>query len=264
MGDPLALIRYLARSPTRARLLAAIVGSTRTRITLQAETDVPRSSLCRALAEFRRRELVTVDGDRYAITPLGKSIATRLTGLAESVGTVRRLQSQLAECLADGADARLADLPACGLSIATPADPEAPTRQVTDRVSSATRVGLITPVPLPDVPWGGVDGVTTRRRRIEVVIPRRILESTRLPLSEMSPRRRPAIVGTPAVFAYDGEVPSFRGFADATAFLAVTDDAGTIRGCVETDDGVVLSRVEETVEAYVADADPVPAGVLRE
>lgn len=258
MGGSFELVQHLARSTNRVRVLVTVDEEPQTRLALREATGIPRSTLARVLAGLRRRGLVAEDADRYETTLLGRSVATKLSGLARSIETVLRLESRLADCHPDGAAVGLADLPGCELSLATPADPEAATRRVVDVVGGGRRIGLIAPAPLPRPLLDGVAAGRRDSERVEVVVPRRAIDAPRL--TGVGTATSEPSAG-PLLFAHDGEVPGVLGYADATAFLAVTDD-GAVQGCVVTEDATVLGWIEQTVAAYRAASEPASTGVL--
>lgn len=238
--SPPELLQFLARSDNRVTVLASLAtGASFTRSELQTETGLPRPTVSRILGEFKDRRLVSSGANRYEVTPLGRFLGGRLHSMFDAVETMQRLQTLLKQVSGTGTDTDGTYHARSELLTPTSADPGAPTRRFADRLHAASRVRLLVPAAIPQLFC--VDATTgDGQQTVEVVL----------------------ASGDGALFSDDSDVPHFAGTIDGIAVVGLTDDAGTIRGYVETSDAAVRSWAETTVEAYTRNASRVDAEVL--
>lgn len=238
--SPPELLQFLARSDNRVTVLAFLAtGASFTRAELQTETGIPRSTVSRILGEFKDRRLVSSGANRYEVTPLGRFLAGRLHSMFDSIETMQRLQTLLKQLSGTGTDTDGTYHARSELLTPTSADPGAPTRRFADLLHAASRVRLLVPAALSRL--FEVDAATgDGKQTVEVVL----------------------ASGDGTLFSCDSDVSHFVGTIDEVAVVGLTDDAGTIRGYIETSNAAVRSWIEATVEAYTRNASRVDAGVL--
>lgn len=275
------LVRFVTRSDRRPAVLRAVASGASTRRAVTVETGLDRSAAGRLLRELCRRRLVERADCRYRVTPLGACLAEGLQALLDSVGAAQRFRSLL-QGLADADPGLgLAAPTACEVLTPTTRDPHAPGRRFADRLQTVTRARLLVPALAPvvfDTGFGsGVDatpGSGGAERTCELVVPRAALgatcdgtaRGTGVPSTDRSgaPRRpRHAFPAEGAsLFAFDGTVPHLVGTLDEFGVVGLIDDAGAVRGYVETTDGAVRSWAAETVEAHRGASERVGTGPL--
>lgn len=256
--SPPEILRFLARSDDRITILTALTtDASFTRSELQTETGVPRSTLSRILNELEDRELVSSVGHRCEVTPFGRFLAERLHSVFDAIEVMQRLQTLLKQLPDTDHDVTFTDHAGSEILTPTSADPGASTRRFADLLHAASRVRLLIPAAI-SVLFEVDPAIGSEKRTFEVVIPRVALEMKR-DNPRSSQQLRDAIVpGEVTLFAYDGDIPHFAGTIDEVAVVGLTDDAGTIRGHIETSDETARSWTEAIVTAYRRDADSVP------
>ena len=275
------LVRFVTRSDRRPAVLRAVASGASTRWAVAVETGLDPAAAGRVLRGLCGRRLVERADRRYRVTPLGACLAEGLRALLESVEAAQRFRSVLWGLADAGPGLGLADPTACEVLTPTSRDPHAPGRRFVDRLQTVTRARLLVPVLAPvvfDTGFGaGVDtvpGPGRAERTCEIVVPRAALEAMcdrtargtdATSTDRSSAPRRPRDVfpaeGT-SLFAFDGSVPHLVGTLDEFAVVGLVDEAGAVRGYVETTDGAVRSWAAETVEAYRRAAERVETGRL--
>lgn len=248
--SPPEIFQFLSRSDNRVTVLTALTtDAAATRSTLQRQTGIPRSTVSRILHELEDRELVSRAAHRYEVTPFGRSLATRLRSVFDSIEAMQRLQTLL-DKLSD-TEPELAFTDYNNSEVLTPisTDPGAPTRRFADLLHAASCIRLLSPAAIPmlvDVNSVLGDGVQT----VDVVIPRAELAVVQDASLSSQQLRDVVASGDVTLFAHDGDIPYFAGVIDGIAVIGLIDDVGSIQGYIETHDETVRSWTEATFEAY--------------
>lgn len=252
--SPCEFLRFLARSPNRVTVLGAVASdAVVSRPELQLATGIPRSTLSRILGELGDRGMVSKVGHRYKVTPFGGFVADRLDSIVDSIAVVQRLNGLLDQLSDSHADLGFTSQTNSEILTATSADPRAPVRRFTDLLHSASHVRLVLSVAIPEM-LEEDSTIRSGKSTFEIVIPSSVLKAD--DALDWSRRFRPVLAsGVGTVFSYDGDIPYLAGMVDETAVVGLTNNAGTIRGYVETDDEHVQSWANMTVEAYVRNSD---------
>lgn len=262
MQSARALLTFVARAENRVDALLAVADGPATRPTIQEETDIPRATLSRILADFRERDLVVRDGHDYAITPLGEVLASELRDAIEAIAAVLTL-AEVREWLSLEAFefpvSRLAD---ADVVVPSTPDPTAPIRRAETLLAEAERVRLVANSMIPgclEAVWGAV---TADHQRLEWVTTPDAL-SVVADDPTLARWTRDLLQSDSATgYVHEEGFPQALFVVDGTVFTPVSDDAGTVRGHVETDDDVVRAWAEETIDGYVEAAAPIDVGVL--
>lgn len=92
---PLETVEFLARSPSRVRVLEAIQEDPRTRNELKDLTDVSRFTLSRTLADFEDRGWIVRSGQRYELTGKGGLVSSELKTLLSNLAAAEELDGVL-------------------------------------------------------------------------------------------------------------------------------------------------------------------------
>lgn len=262
MDTPMDLVSFVTRAESRVDALLALASGPRTRRELQAETDIPRATLGRVLADFRERDLATREGHRYQTTPLGDLLAAELGSLFESVAAMETLQTVREWLAIDEFDVPVERLADADVTLPEPTDPLAPIRRAEALLADGSRVRVAAHNMVPGCLEAVWRGVTDGRQTVEIV-------STSAALAvasedpTMAEQSRDLLAADEAtLFVHDGDVLPAVIVVDDVVFMAVSDDAGAIQGHVETTDPTVRAWAEETIDALAREADPVPDELL--
>lgn len=85
MGGAFELVRFLSRSDHRVTTLRTLAKRSYSRLELQQETNIPRASLARILADMERENLVIHREGTYSITPLGDVLVSGVQSILEEL-----------------------------------------------------------------------------------------------------------------------------------------------------------------------------------
>lgn len=264
MESPLELVSFVARAENRVAVLLTLAGSPASRRALQDETEIPRATLSRILADCRDRDLVRRDGHRYETTPLGNLLAVELESLLDAVDAMGTLQTVRKWLSIDEHDIPIERLADADVVLPEPTDPMAPVRRAEELLAEGSNVRILAHSMVPSclaVVWKAVTAdqqtlswVTTAGALDTVMAdPQMASQTTDLLASEQA-----------AGFVHPADELPLVVIVDDVVFIAVADDTGTIRGHVETTDAEFRGWAERTVDRYVSAAEPIEPGVLTE
>lgn len=262
MESPIDLVSFVTRAENRVEVLLTLMLGPRTRPEIQDETEIPRATLSRILADFRDHELVARDGHQYVTTPLGDLLADELTSLFESVAAMGTLQAVREWLAIDKYDVPIERLADADVIVPEPTDPLAPTRRAGDLLGDASHVRLMATGIVPRCLEAVWRGVTEGRQTFKGVTTAGSL-NTMAGDPEMKKQARELFTSDDAAgFVHpEADVPLIF-VVDDLVWFAVTDDSGTIQGYIETTDETVRAWAEETIDGYAREAEPVSADVL--
>lgn len=259
MDGALDLVAFVTRSENRVRALRGLADGPATRPELQADTGVARPTLSRILADFRDRDLVERETHRYALTPLGRFVASELGALLESVEEMAALQALAGWLPLDDLGVDLADLGDVTVALPTPADPLAPVKRAARVIEDVgdVRAFCYSVVHAPIL--AECRNVTDRGHRFVGVVASDVFRVV-ADDPELAGRLRELLAnGAAEVYLHEGAIePQLILAGDRTMFL-VTDDEGAIQGLVEVGDPAVQRWARETFEAVRAAAEPLEA-----
>lgn len=262
MDSPIDLVSFVTRAENRVDVLLTLASGPQTRPDLQDETDIPRATLSRILADFRERELVARDGHQYRTTPLGDLLADELRSLFESVAAMGTLQTVREWLSVDELDVPIDRLADADVIVPEPTDPLAPIRRAEELLVDASRVRLTAHSMVPGCLEAVWCAVTEGRQTLEWVTTSGALETV-ADDPEMA-KQTTELLGSEnsTEFIHPDDVLPLIFVVDDLVWIAVTDDAGTIQGHIEATDETVRAWAEETIDAYKREAEPVEEAVL--
>ena len=250
------LVSFVTRAENRVEALLTLAPGPLTRPELEAETDIPRTTLSRVLADFRDRDLVSREGHHYRTTPFGALVATELESLFESVESTRALQTLagwLPEDLADDFD-RLAT---ADVTLPTPVDPMAPVKRAASVVEGADHVRTFCYSVVHAPILAALRGVAGQGQRLEGVIAAGVFDVVAADPDLAERARELFESGRVDLYLYDGGIEPQLIIADRTTMFLVTDEEGAIQGLVETGEASILPWAEELFESLRDEAEPV-------
>lgn len=249
MSGPVSELEYLSRSHHRISVLRALREPC-DRSTLRDETGASKPTLSRVLGDFEDRAWVTRTSEGYQLTALGELLERGLDEAIRAIETVEKL-APLAQWLPAaefGFDLRR--LHDATISTPSPSDSLGLHRRLGTVLYSADHVRELTGM----VASSGIElhgkAIEERGQTLEVVLTAAALETIRSTPEMVQASAR--VVGTDGVslFRYDGTVPHFLAIVDGRSLVGVIDEAGTIRGLIESDDPVVCAWADETFDEY--------------
>jgi predicted transcriptional regulator len=254
------LVSFVTRAENRVDVLLTLASGPQTRPELEDETGIPRATLSRILADSRDRDLVSRDGHRYRVTPLGVLVASELETLFESVETMRALQTLSGWLPLEELDVEFERLAAAEVTLPRPVDPMSPVKRAASVVEGADHVRTFCYSVVHAPILAALRGVTGRGQRLEGVIAAGVLDVVAAD-PELAERARELFEsGNVDLYLYDGGIEPQLIVADGTTMFLVTDEEGAIQGLVETDDEAILPWAEGLFESLRAEAEPVGPG----
>lgn len=264
MESPVDLVSFVTRAENRVDVLLTLASGPRTRPDLQDETDIPRATLSRILADFRERELVSREGHRYLTTPVGDLIAAELESLFESVESTRALQTLARWLPLDDLAVDFDRLAAAEVTLPTPIDPMAPVKRAAAVVEDAEHVRTFCYSVVHAPILAALRGVVRKGQRLEGVVAAGVLEVVKDDPELAASARELFASGNVELYVYDEGIEPQLIIADGRTMFLVTDEEGAIQGLVETKDDAILPWAETMFESLKREADPLDAEAAAE
>lgn len=262
--SPLDVVAFLARSPTRLRVLEAVRESPRTRQELADLTDASRATTSRVRAELEDRGWIERTNPRYGATRRGARIAESFGRFLSNAAAAETLGDALGWLPTESFGF---DLSRLGDAEVLAADYwEAPTRSI-DRVAelarSADTVRLVGPGAAREVAASVRTLTVERDGTFEGVVEARAVEAIRG--DEVLREHFRAILSSGRATVASRPESSHRvvvAVVDDTVLLCGSEDRDAAHDVVETDDERVRQWAETYVETAKAEAEPLDAAAF--
>lgn len=262
--DPLAEMEFLARSPNRIAVLAALTERTRTRQELAETVDVSQPTLGRILDDLTERNWVRPEGDGYRATATGEHVAAGLTDLRERLEAEARLRPVAEWLPTDAIDIGIGHLGDATITTPTQTRPNAPIRRMLDLIGETDHVLLFSHAfneqKLRLVRDRTVEGALTTEGVFTEAAIDAIADTQELRklLADIVASDRAEIRVATA------EIPVAVEVTDTRTHLLLRDDEGIVRAALDTDDPAVRQWAEQLHERYWTEATPVTPETLAE
>ncbi len=256
MESSLEPVEFLARSPSRVRVLDRLRDHPLTRGELREVTDASRTTLSRMLADFEERGWIERADHRYHVTPEGAYLANEITGLIENVEAVQMLGGALQWLPVDDFEfdlRRLRDAEIVTLSWNDPAS----LRAIAEELTGATRVRSVATTMSRDV----VDIVRDITVDGEAAYDG-VLTSRALAIAEDHPdiqRKLRDILDSEqgAIYRHEGSIDlSMVLRFDSEAMVCSHGWGGPELQAVRSDDDAFLEWVNSYIDNLKADSEP--------
>ncbi|PSP72970.1 winged helix-turn-helix domain-containing protein [Halobacteriales archaeon QS_3_64_16] len=255
--DALDRIEFVARSPARVRMLAALRDAERlTRTDLRARLEASRTTVGRNLEALCERGLVATVGTDYTLTRAGELIATDLLDLAGTIEIARKLEPFL-RWVPDGAlDIDLREFADAEVIVAKPGDPWAMINQHVQCLKTMDRCQGFLPFTGLHAQEAAHEQVTDHGARSELVLTPEIADvhfsdPNYAPLTEEIVE-----TGRFEYFVYDGDLPYALAVIDDVVQIVVAD-GDQPRAMVESESATVREWAEEKYESYKRRSEPI-------
>ncbi|WP_265111748.1 helix-turn-helix transcriptional regulator [Halosolutus halophilus] len=264
MDGILEEIEFLALSGNRIDVLNAVSATPRTRRELAEITDASQPTLGRVLRDFDDRNWISRTGDEYEATATGRLVADGITDLYDILETELKLRDIAAWLPEEAMTFDLRRLRDATIVVPSQTRPSAPVRRVTDLVSHADRVRVVSHAFNERTLEGVRERTVEEGGTFEGVFSASAIE----PVAEDAVLRRRLRDLTTAANAdvriHDGDVPLAVTVADGVVNMLVRDDDGMLQASLETDDETVRDWALELHEGYWGDARPLEASELTD
>jgi predicted transcriptional regulator len=255
--DALDRIEFLARSPVRVRLLAAIAdGDGLTKNELRDRLDASRTTVGRNLEALRDQGLVTKGNCEYTLTRAGEIVTGDVLDLAGTIEIARELEPLL-EWVPDGAlDIDLRHFADATVLAPEPGDPWSMINhhvQVIRRTEYDRNVLNVIGLHGYETGYGKI---VEGSAHTELVVTPEIAETIRSDpnYAELTPEM--LNTGRFEIHVYDGRIPYSISILDGTVQLGATDYDGQPRALLESDAEAVKEWATAKYEAYKREAEP--------
>jgi predicted transcriptional regulator len=219
---------------------------------------VSRPTIHRQVRALEEDGLVAKRNGVYVLTPVGELAASEFARMFDVMDTVSALSRVVRWLPVSAFDFDFARLRDADVTLPHPNDPFAPTRRMLRRIHGADRIRMVTYTFLPE------ENPSTRRCSIreeqffEAVMDRTLVER---------------VLADPASAAYFGElltqgrrivvsaepVPFIVTIVDDTVLIGAVDEGGSPQGLILTDDEMVRTWAEETIDEYLERAERLTA-----
>jgi predicted transcriptional regulator len=222
---------------------------------LQGRVGVSRPTIHRQVRALDEGGLVTKRDGAFALTPVGELAAAEFARVFETMEAVAALGRVVRWLPVRAFDFDFDRLRDAEVVLPHPNDPFAPTRRMLQQVHAAERIRMVTYTFLPE------GNPATRRcfvgedQCFEGVLDPALAETLLADPKSAAHLRDLLAQGTRVAIAA-APVPVILTIADETVIIGAVDGGGRPQGVIVTDDEGVRAWAEETVDGYLAAADP--------
>lgn len=257
---PLEAVEYLARSPSRVRVLDALYEAPKERHELAEVTDVSRVTLSRILANLEGRDWIERTNGRYEATERGAFVAAELTRLLANMETFEELDGAMEWLPTEQFDFDLTRLRDAEVTTSSWSDHTASIRRVADVIREADRIRGTASGVSREVLGALRDATVEGDGSFEAVLDATALDIVRADTGLRRQLREIVESGNAEVSRYDGDDPLLMVMVcDDTVQVCGHDEEGPPPGTLETTDEAVRSWAESYFESVRADAHPLDA-----
>ena len=221
---------------------------------LQERVGVSRPTIHRQIRALGEDGLVAKRNGAFELTPVGELVATEFARVFEVMDTASAL-SQVARWVpVDEFEFEFDRFRGADVVLAHPNDPLAPTRRMLQQIHSADDIRILTYTFLPE------GDPATRRCFIEDhqsltgVLDSGLLEAI-LADPASAAHCQELLTGGARIAVAAEPVPFILTIADETVLIGAVDDGGSPQGLIVTDDEVIRTWAEKTVDEYFERAD---------
>ncbi|MFB6118693.1 helix-turn-helix transcriptional regulator [Halosegnis sp.] len=263
MADPLAEVEFLARSHNRIEILATLAADAYTRRELGDAVDASQPTIGRVLNDLSERGWVDYDGERYAATVTGAYVADGITALRDRLATETRLRPIVDYFPTAAVDVGLDAFADASITTPSTPRPNAPIERMTELLAATDRARLVSHAfnrdKLELLHERAGDGSVT----VEGVFAREAIDAI------AADDRLAALLGdllsTPdtEIRVTDEEIPFAVELTDDRTHFLLRDEAGVVRGSLDTADQRVREWAETAFRRYWENASQVSAGDIQ-
>ena len=221
---------------------------------LQGRVGVSRPTIHRQVRALDEDGLVTKRDGVFVLTPVGELPAAEFARTFEVMDTVSALSRVVRWLPIPEFDFDFDRLRDAEIVLPHPNDPFAPTRRLVRRINAADRIRMVTYTFLPEGNPATRQCFVEADQYFEGVLDPKLVEticadpSSAAHLQELLTQgRRIAVAPEP--------VPIILTVADGTVLIGTVDEGGSPQGVIMTDDDVIRTWAEETVDGYFERGD---------
>lgn len=254
--DEIGAVEFLARSASRAELLAELAEAERMdKRELRERLDASRTTIGRNLEALEDRHWIANGNGTYEITQLGELVVDDFFELLETVGTANRLTEFVRWIPEEEFDLDIRHLDDARVAFAQSDSPYAPVNRHVQTLESADRVRLLLPIV-------GVEPMKTLRRQLRNGARCESIVAPPLADTFRSDEQYAALIeglrrtGDFTIEVADEPIPYYVGLVDDTVQIGVEDENGMPRALLETESEEAIEWAKRTYERYARTATP--------
>lgn len=221
---------------------------------LQERVGVSRPTIHRQLRALRDAGLVTKRNGTFALTPVGELVATEFSRVFEVMETVSTLSQVVPWLPVTEFDFDFDRLRHAEVTLPSPNDPFAPTRQMLRTIHGADHIRMVTYTFLPEGDPAARRCFVEEGQSFEGVLDSTLVCSLLKDPASAAHLRELLTRGARISIAPE-PVPIILTIADEQVIIGAVGDDGSSRGLIVTDDEVIRVWAEETVNDYLARAE---------
>jgi len=256
MDTALDDIAFLANSENRVAVFERLVDGSRDRDELVDQIDASRVTIARILRELEAQQWITRSGQEYTVTPLGEWVHDEFMRLVDEMEAKHRLREAIQWLPADLLTFDVRCLKDAELILVDETDVTALTRQILEFHRSGDRIRGITRESAPAFIENQWELTVQGDTRVELVITPEIVETIR----EHQPtarRFREMLNEGDARYFVSEDIPISVGIVNGAVGINLTDERGTLKGGLKTDNGTVHRWAVNLFETCKEQARPV-------
>lgn len=261
MTSPLDEIAFLANSENRVAIFETIAERPRHRDEIRAQVDASRVTIARILRELEARNWIEHSGKEYAVTPLGEWICDEFTRLVEEMESEHRLRTPMQWLPADVMTFDVRCLRDAEIILLDGSDATALIRRIVEFHRSGDRIRGIARESAPEAIKNQWELTVHGDARVELVITPEIVDSIR----DHSPTARRFCEmldeENAHYFVYE-DIPVSVGIVNGAVGINLTDEQGTLKGGVKTENETVHAWAVDLFETYRDEARPVESDAI--
>lgn len=263
MASPLEEIEFLARSGNRIEVLATLASGSYTRRELGDVTGASQPTLGRILNDLSDRNWIAYDGDRYRATPTGELVADGITDLRERLETETKLREVVEWLPTEVMDVDLRAFEDAKITTPSSTRPNAPLSRMVELLERTGSARLLSH-SFNSQKLDLLERRTTAGDlRAEGVFAADAIDAVAADPDLRGRLEAVVAAGQTDLRVYDGEVPLALELTDDRTHLLLRDEAGVVRGSLDTDNETVRSWAESVYERYWSAASPLDADELE-
>jgi len=249
-------IAFLANSENRVTVLECLVDVSRSRDELRDRVDASRVTIARILRELEDRTWIEHAGQTYEVTPLGEWVYDEFTRLVDELEAERRLREPLQWVPTDVLAFDIQCLRDAEIILVEGCDSTALIRRTIEFHRSGDRIRGVARDSAPEAIANQWELTVHGETEVDLVITPEIVDAIR----EHRPsawRFREMLTQDNARYSVYEDIPVSVGIVDGAVGINLTDEDGTLKGGLKTDNDTVHAWAVDLFETYRDRARPI-------
>ena len=256
MDTALDDIAFLANSDNRVAVFERLVDGSRNRDELIDQVDASRVTIARILRELEAREWITRSGQECAVTPLGEWVYEEFTHLVDEMEAEHRVREAMQWLPPDLLPFDIRSLRGAELILVDETDATVLVRRILEFHRSGDRIRGIARESAPAFIENQWELTVQGDTRVQLVITPEIVETIRDHQPTARRFREMLSQENAHYFVYE-DIPISVGIVNGNVGINLTDEQGTLKGGLKTDNETVHAWAVDLFERYQEKSRPV-------